>query len=903
MFNPNPIPATPPRRQFADWSLLAAILFCGALISAYFAWSEQRLTEQTEAARMAAQARAVDENLRRQMTGLQTALASVRDAVAVRASDCQPNCGELGLRALKGALPGVRALMVLDRDGKVVNGADTVDAYDFDRTSFTPSLGQMHDPAQVYLLQPKQVTPGVFNVKMAMPLPPPAGGAVVASLDPGYFNRVMQSVLYAPDMRVAISEEGGRRVMFVPERTRSSSTGYEPAQSFFDKHVRSGQLVTVMEGRSVYTHDRRLVVQRSVLPDSTGLDRALVVKVSRNLDELLRPSRHLAWANGVAWLLLALASVTVLLTVQRRRRALLEWPAQRQAERVADAERVEMALDGAGLGLWEWRLSSNRKSLDARAAAMIGYTVEQANGEPDWMQGVHPDDRDTVGQSLARHLHGQAPAFEVDYRRRHANGSWIWIHSRGKVVERDAGGRPQRMLGTSQEISARKLAEAESAHLAFHDSLTNLPNRRLLHDRLTLALAKSERNGRAGAVLLVDLDNFKNLNDILGHDMGDRLLQQVAARLTGVTRASDTVARLGGDEFVIMLDDLDDAGGRAAEHAALVADKMLRALSAAYFLEGHELYSTPSIGIALYGGQRQPVDELLKQAGMAMYDAKAAGRNTFRFFAPLLQVALDEQAALENDLRYAIQRDELVLYFQPIVDDGGRTICAEALVRWQHPGRGLVGPGQFIPVAERSGLILSIGEWVLAQACEQLAQWTREGGGRNMQVAVNVSARQIRQADFVEQVLRALERSGANPQHLKLELTESVLLHDVEDVIAKMTILRTRGVSFALDDFGTGYSSLSYLQRLPLDELKIDGSFVQQMLGSHNAATIVCSIVALAGSLGLDVVAEGVETEAQHLFLADSGCRRYQGYLIGPPVPADTLCRERSADLDIGSSR
>jgi diguanylate cyclase (GGDEF)-like protein/PAS domain S-box-containing protein len=901
MSNSNPIPVKPPRRQFAEWSLLAAILLCGALISAYFAWSEQRLTEQTETTRMAAQTHTVEEDLRRQMAGLRNALTSVRDAVATRAGNCGSNCGDLGLRALKGALPGVRALMVVDRDGKVRIGTDTVDARSLDRPSLMQSLGQMHDPTQIYLLQPQQVTPGVFDIKMAMPLAPPAGGAVVASLDPVYFNQVMQSVLYAPDMRVAISDEGGRRVMFLPEMTRTTSTGYEPPLSFFDRHMNSGQLLTVMTGPSIYTHDQRIVVQRSILPASTGLNRALVVKVSRNLDEMLRPSRHLAFVYGVAWLLLALASVTVLLTVQRRRHALHEWSAQRQAERVADAERVDMALDGGGLGLWEWRLAGNHKSLDARAAAMIGYTVDQANDDPDWMQGVHPDDRELVGQSLARHLHGQVPTFEAEYRQRHANGSWIWIHSRGKIVERDADGRPQRMLGTMQDIGARKLAEAEIAHLAFYDSLTNLPNRRLLHDRLTLAMTKSERTGRAGAVLFVDLDNFKNLNDTLGHDMGDRLLQQVASRLRDVTRESDTVARLGGDEFVIMLEDLDDIGGRAAEHAALVADKMLRALSAAYYLEGQELYSTPSIGIAVYGGQHQQVDELLKQADMAMYDAKAAGRHTYRFFAPLLKVTLDEQAALENDLRDAVQRDELVLHFQPIIDDCGRTICAEALVRWQHPGRGLVEPCQFIPAAERSGLILGIGQWVLAQACEQLAKWTRDGGGGNLQVAVNVSARQFRQDDFVDQVLRALERSGANPHHLKLELTESVLLHDVEEVISKMTILRSRGVSFALDDFGTGYSSLSYLQRLPLDELKIDRSFVQNMLGSHNAASIVCAILALADSLGMDVVAEGVETEAQHRFLAECGCHRYQGYLIGPPVPASNLRRERSPDFDLCS--
>ncbi|MFL6676541.1 MAG: putative bifunctional diguanylate cyclase/phosphodiesterase [Massilia sp.] len=750
-------------------------------------------------------------------------------------------------------------------------------------------------------MQPPDATPGVFDIKMGMTLPAPAGGAAVAVLTPEYFNGVMQSVLYAPDMHCTITEESGRRILFVPRLTGTSASANAPAGSFFSRHLNGGQLSSVMRGVSAVTRDERVVVQRSVLPLNSGLDRTLVVGVSRNADALLRPSRQLANMLGAAWLLLALASVTVLMTLQRGRRTREDWAARRQAERAADAQRTEMALDGAGLGLWEWRAACNRKNLDPRAAAMIGYTVEQAGNEADWMQGVHPEDRVRLEQALARHLNGELLRFEVEYRQRHANGSWIWIQSRGKVVERDASGRPLRMVGTRQDISARKLAEAEIEQLAFHDSLTDLPNRRLLHDRLAQALVKSERSRRAGAVLLMDLDNFKNLNDTLGHEMGDRLLLQVARRLRELTREADTVARPGGDEFVILLEDLDEFGGRADERARLVAEKMLSTLSSAYYMEGHELHLTSSIGIAVFGEKHRPVDELLKQADMAMYDAKTAGRNTIRFFAPLMQIVLDEQAKLENDLRHAVQRGELLLYFQPIVDDAGRTTSAEALVRWSHPERGLVGPAQFIPVAEKSGQILAIGEWVLTQACLQLARWSAQADGSELQVAVNVSARQFRQDGFVDQVLRALQRSGANPRQLKLELTESVLLDDADEVISRMAILKAHGVCFALDDFGTGYSSLSYLQRLPLDQMKIDMSFVHHMLGSPNAATIVCAIVALAGSLGMDVVAEGVETEAQRKFLAECGCRRYQGFLVGKPVPAENLSLGRLADP--GSSR
>jgi diguanylate cyclase (GGDEF)-like protein/PAS domain S-box-containing protein len=889
MFKPPFEAATPVRRQFAEWALLAAILACGAMISAYFAWSGQRLTETTETARLAAQARIVDDNLRSKLAGLRGALSGVRDAVGARRAGCGPGCSELGFKTLRQAIPGVRAIEIVYRDGKVLNADDMTQVRDGGVDSLLWSLGRVHDPAQLYLVQAKQTRPGVFDIALALPLQ--AGGAVVAILSRDFFEVVMQSVLYAPDMRCAITEEGGRRILLAPRLTEPGLSETDSATPYFTRHLNGGTLLSVAKGLRLYGQDPRIIVLRSMLPPSSGLDRTLVVSVDRNLDDVLAPSRHLVCVYGGGWLLLALAAVAALLDVQRRRRALLAGLACHQAERAADEARIDMALEGGGLGLWEWPLAGKHKQLDARAAAMIGYTVLQADKDPDWMQGVHPDDRLMLEQCLAQHLGGQAPAFDVEYRHRRAHGGWIWVHCRGKVLDQPGHRQSPRMVGTMQDISARKHAEAEIEHLAFYDSLTDLPNRRLLRDRLAQALRKCERKRRAGAVLFIDLDNFKNLNDTLGHGVGDRLLQQVALRLRGVTRESDTVARVGGDEFVILLEELDESGPCAGSRAELVAQKVLGALATAYHLDGYELYSTPSIGIALYDVHDQPVDEVLKRADLAMYDAKAAGRNTYRFFAARMQVAVDEQAALESDLRHAVERGELRLHFQPIVDDDGRIVCAEALVRWQHPGRGLLGPDQFIPIAERSGLIVAIGQWVLTQACSQLAQWGREAGSRNLQVAVNVSARQFSQFDFVERVLGALQRSGAETRHLKLELTESVLLHDVEEVIAKMTVLRSHGVCFALDDFGTGYSSLSYLQRLPLDELKIDRSFVHDMLSSPNAATIVCAIVALAESLGLDVIAEGVETDAQRKFLGSCGCRRFQGYCFGRPVAAEYFGR------------
>lgn len=441
-------------------------------------------------------------------------------------------------------------------------------------------------------------------------------------------------------------------------------------------------------------------------------------------------------------------------------------------------------------------------------------------------------------------------------------------------------------VGTYIDITARKAAEEEIRLLAFYDPLTGLPNRRLQRDRLQQAVVASGRSGQYGAVLFIDLDNFKILNDTLGHNLGDVLLQQVAGRLTKCVRQGDTVARLGGDEFVVMLEDLSGQAGDAAAYARQLGEKILATLNHPYDLSGQAWYSTPSIGITLFGVQAIAVDELMKQADLAMYQAKLAGRNTVRFFDQDMQRVVSARVELIESLRVALVEQQFVLHYQPQVDGTGRVIGAEALVRWDHPQRGRVSPADFIPAAEESGLIVPLGSWVLETACRQLAAWAAEPTLSSLVVAVNVSARQFGHPDFVAQVKTAIAGSGVNPQRLKLELTESLLVDNVEATIAKMTALKALGVSFALDDFGTGYSSLSYLKRLPLDQLKIDQSFVRDVLCDSNDAAIARTIVALGQSLGLSVIAEGVETEAQREFLAHHGCPLYQGYLFSRPVPA-----------------
>ncbi|MEX6503433.1 EAL domain-containing protein [Pseudomonas zhanjiangensis] len=447
------------------------------------------------------------------------------------------------------------------------------------------------------------------------------------------------------------------------------------------------------------------------------------------------------------------------------------------------------------------------------------------------------------------------------------------------------------LCGIATDISEHKRNLEQIHRLAFYDQLTGLANRRLLLDRLQHALDRAERNQAEGALLFIDLDNFKDLNDSLGHDRGDQLLQQVAQRLSQQARKEDTLARLGGDEFVLVLEELPAQTPLAIEQIEAVAGKLLEALAEPYSLQGETYTSSVSIGVSLFFESASSTDEVLKRADMAMYEAKAAGRNGLRFFNPAMQAQVNARAALDRDLRLGMQLHQFILYYQPQVNHLGKLIGAEALVRWQHPERGLVQPGQFIALAESTGLILPLGRCILLYACRQLVRWAQSAESSGLHLAVNVSARQFHHPDFVAEVLAVLDETGANPQRLELELTESLLIEDVEAMIEKMSELRSHGVHFSLDDFGTGYSSLSQLKRLPLDQLKIDRCFVRDLLSDRHDAAIVRTIVALGDSLELSVIAEGVETPEQRDALLSLGCRAFQGYHFGAPGPAEQLHR------------
>jgi diguanylate cyclase (GGDEF)-like protein/PAS domain S-box-containing protein len=553
--------------------------------------------------------------------------------------------------------------------------------------------------------------------------------------------------------------------------------------------------------------------------------------------------------------------------------------AQAEARNRVQASLLDKAQDAISVTGIDGRITYWNKG----AERLFGWSAAEAVGKTKAeMQIVEQQVFDTAYPILL-----QKGDWSGEILKRRKDGGTLTVESHLTLM-RDDEGRPQSVLYIQTDITQRKVAEQEIEDLAFFDPLTGLPNRRLLLDRLRHAVAACRRNGHTGALLFLDLDNFKSINDTLGHDKGDLLLQQVALRLRArVPRASDTVARHGGDEFVIVLEELSGKREETAGQAEKVAEKILAAFEAPFQLNDHQHHTSASIGVALFDEHISDVDDLLKRADLAMYQAKAVGRDTIRFFDPQMQTVINARVELEADLRQGLQRHEFRLHYQRQTDGDGRTTGAEALVRWHHPRRRMVLPAMFIPLAEETGLILQLGQWVLETACRQQVAWAEVLATSHLTVAVNVSAYQFRQPDFVEQVLEAIGRTGADPNKLKLELTESILVADVEHTVDKMNALKAKGIGFALDDFGTGYSSLSYLKRLPLDQLKIDKSFVRDVLTDPSDAAIARTILVLGQTLGLEVIAEGVETWSQRDFLADNGCRAYQGYLFSRPVPAE----------------
>ena len=494
-------------------------------------------------------------------------------------------------------------------------------------------------------------------------------------------------------------------------------------------------------------------------------------------------------------------------------------------------------------------------------------------------------------EPLQSFLISMQQSFETgrEYREEHQiirsnDGEVRWVECRGKVVYHKDG-TPEKISGFVQDITERKAGEDKITKLAYYDSLTSLPNRRIFLDRLNQALALSNRGKAYSAIFFIDIDNFKDINDTHGHEYGDALLQQAAKRTLNCIRQCDTVARIGGDEFVLILSGLNNSEVKAATEAKLIAHKILRVLSLPYQINKHQFNSSASGGITLFNDASISSSELMKQADIAMYQAKNSGKNTAFFYKPQMQQAISERIRLEKRLHKAVNGQQFALYYQPQVNSHNKVIGSEALIRWQHPTDGVITPNNFISLAEKVGLIIPIGDWVLEQACQQLRKWRKDEQTRHLTLSVNVSYKQFHQPDFVSKVEKLLKKYGVDAGLLKIELTETVMVDDMELTISHMEVLKKSGVQFSLDDFGTGYSSLQYLKRLPISQLKIDRSFVFELESSISDQSIVKTTILMANALGLDVIAEGVESAEQRSFLDTHGCRSYQGYFYSKPVP------------------
>lgn len=560
---------------------------------------------------------------------------------------------------------------------------------------------------------------------------------------------------------------------------------------------------------------------------------------------------------------------------------------RQEAAVLAGKAQLQATIDAIPDLLYEVSLDGRYRSYHSARTERSATPPEDVLGKR--VQDLLPPDAASVVMAALAEAHVSGVSMGKQFELTQSGGKqWFELSVSRKP---ETPGEEALFIVISRDVTASRVAANEIEHLAFYDPLTGLPNRRLLMDRLRQALATNTRRANEGALLFIDLDHFKTLNDTLGHEMGDKLLLQVARRLTTSVRKGDTVARLGGDEFVVIFEDIGSRAEQSGRNAGHLSEKVLEILSQPYVLESHEYLSTVSIGVTLFNSAGNSPDDLVKQADIAMYQAKAAGRNAIRFYDPQMQLAINERVLLEKDMRAASLQKQFTLYYQKQVAQDGSTVGAEALIRWPHHTRGLVMPGEFIPMAEETGLIVQIGIWVLETACTQLKRWESNAATRDLQLSINVSAHQFRQPNFVDLVTGTLQRIGVQPNRLTLELTESVMLDSVYDSIEKVKALGDIGVRFSIDDFGTGHSSLSYLSKLPIAQLKIAQPFVESIGASASDAVIIHTIIGMAQNLGIEVIAEGVETEAQRTFLLEHGCSLCQGYLFGRPVPIEEFER------------
>ncbi len=872
-------PASPLRIRAFVWSGVAAFVGAVIAVSVLLAWNARQVAladSEAQAARFVAGAEAA---LNRSLLGVDVLLAGMEDLLGL--SGKQP--GEIdaraaGVRLRSAAMQNlmVRYAALLDAQGRVLVSSDAAGARLASRLPAGFLDAAASQPISTLMISAPVVSfassERVLYLARQLRLADQAVAVAIAEVPVVAITNVLIQGVEIRGLQVTLERAGGQLLLSAPNRDDTAAATLSPTLD----ELAAQRLQWDSPAR--LTREPALVVYRPILYQD------LRIAASIPLDDALQ-----TWhgqRNTIALTALVFAVMIVVAGLV----------ALQYLERLSQA-RLDIARSKATLDQALQSMVSGFMVLDSR------HEVVQWNHQ---FEEIFPWLRDLMArglpfrQLLEADAVQQLPGADAETRARwvherlkqqmHHSDSHEQVQPSGRTIQITERPTPDGgLVITYHDVTALRQANAEIESLAFYDPLTNLPNRRLLTDRMQHAVAASVRSGQYGALLFLDLDHFKTLNDTLGHEVGDALLRQVAQRLKACVRREDTVARLGGDEFVVMLHEISAHRDEAAAHARRVGEKILRRLNLPYTLGNHVHHSTPSIGVTLMGGSQQLSVDLLKEADIAMYQVKSQGRNGMCFFDPEMQVAISARARLEADLQTALTGRQFELHYQPQFNLAGRIIGAEALIRWRHPDRGLITPGSFIGVAEESELIVPIGHWVLRTACKQLAAWASDPRYRHVQVSVNVSARQFRQRDFVARVVEVLRETGARAHLLKLELTESLVLDNVDDTVNKMGLLKTKGVRFSLDDFGTGYSSLAYLTRLPLDQLKIDQSFVRNLGVRHTDDVIVQTIIGMARNLELDVIAEGVETQVQKDTLAEYGCQLFQGYLMGMPQPAAEL--------------
>lgn len=856
----------------AVFFLAALVLVTGLLIRDNYVSAIEE--SQAQAQRFVAGAEA---SVNRSLLGIDVLLASLDNLLDLAAMQRSWIDTHMASRLIQGALRQnllVRNVALLDDQGLTIASSDAQGAalqLELPTGFLERSLAQ---PVSALTISAPVVS---FNssepvLYFARPIRLADGSKVlaVAEVQVALLASILVQGVDIVGLEATLERANGQLLAAVPTLDSLSGQTLSPARE-------SGVLPTqAAPSRARLSGVPALVVQRNLLYPDT------LITASIPLEAVLADWRQSSWQfGGVAaafGLLIVLAGSFALWYLHRMALA--------QATIVESKATLDQALESMVSGFllldaqhrllsWNHRYTATFPWITRALTPLLPFrTLMEVNARHTMLLASDAERAQWVEQRMERLQNPQ--------------GSHEQVQPDGRIIEITERPTPTGgVVIVYEDITLLRKASAEIEQLAFYDPLTGLPNRRLLADRLQQAIHASLRSGRRGALLFLDLDHFKTLNDTQGHDVGDQLLLQVAQRLQTCVRDTDTVARLGGDEFVVMLQDLSPHTTDAALQVKMVGDNLLATLNTPYQLGNADHRSTCSVGATLFGDALVSSADLLKQADIAMYQVKNAGRNALCFFDPRMLVAIEARAGMEHDLRHALTGHQLVLHYQLQVDEHGQAVGAEALVRWLHPVRGIVSPLEFIGLAEETGLIVPLGDFVLRSACAQLAQWGQQPDRETLQMAVNVSARQFRQTDFVEQVRSALRDTGANPRRLKLELTESLVLDDVDNTIVTMHALKELGLRFSIDDFGTGQSSLTYLTQLPLDQLKIDQSFIRHLGDKAANAVMVQTIIGMANTLGLEVIAEGVETAEQRDFLATHGCQLYQGYLFAKPVAAD----------------